>query len=180
MGEQRRRGFLMAVAMLIAAPGTVCAQTVFTVERDGFQASVRTLGYDQTASFFLGRGLPPPLADRYARDCVLLVVLHSEVAKASVTVRLGDWRVRAADGAEKRIRGRGDWLAELDREGISRAARIGFEMVQLPEEIDMNAGDSIQGMLSIPVSRGKSFYLIVRWKVGEDAHEASIEGIRCD
>jgi hypothetical protein len=111
---------------------------------------------------------------------VLLVVLHSEVAKASVTVRLADWRVRAAGAAEKRIRGRSDWLAELDREGITRTARIGFEMVQLPEEIDMNAGDSIQGMLSVPVSRGKSFGLIVRWRVGEDAHEASIEGIRCD
>jgi hypothetical protein len=180
MRNNRRRGLLMAAAMLVAAPHTVYAQPVDSMQRDGFHASATTLGYDQAASFFLGRGLPPPLADRYARDCVLLVVMHSEVAARSITVRLGDWRVRAADGAEQRIRGRGDWLAELDREGISRAARIGFEMVQLPEEIDMNAGDSIQGMLSVPVSRGKSFDLIVRWKVGEDAHEASIEGIRCD
>jgi hypothetical protein len=170
----------LATALLIAAPASVCAQPVDSIERDGFHASARTLGYEQAASFFLGRGLPQHLTERYARDCVVLVVLNNQVAKTIVSMRLGDWRVRAEGAAERRIRGRSDWLAELDREGITRTARIGFEMVQLPEEIEMNAGDSIQGMLSVPVGRGKAFDLVVRWHIGKDVHEASIERLRCD
>lgn len=170
----------MAAAVLIAAPASLCAQPVAGISRDGFHVSARTLGYDQAASFYLGRGLPRTLVDRYARECVALVSLNSQVAKASVSVRLGDWRVRPAGGAAQRIRGRSDWLAEFDREGIAPAARMGFEWAQLPEDIDMNAGDSIQGMLSVPISRSSAFDLIVRWQVGEDRHEASIDGIRCN
>jgi hypothetical protein len=181
---QRRRGLLIAAAMLIAAPATLCAQSAATVERDGVHATVRTLGYEQAASFFIGRGMAAAQVERYARPCVVLVILHNQAAKAGVSMHLRDWRVRPAGGETggkaQPIRGRGDWLAELDREGIAPAARIGFEMVQLPEEIDMNAGDSIQGMLSVPAGRGSAFDLVVRWKTGEEGHEVSFDAIRCD
>jgi hypothetical protein len=180
MGHNRRRGFLVAGAVLIATPGALCAQPVATIQRDGFQASVRTLGYDQAASFYLARGLPLPLVERYVRECVVLVAMHSQISAAKVSMRLGDWRVRLADGAAQQIRGRADWLAELDEQGIARSARVAFEWAQLPEDAEFNAGDSIQGMLSVPVARGSAFDLIMRWQVGEDRHEASIEQIRCN
>ena len=149
-------------------------------QRNGLQASLRTLGFEQAASFYLARGLPNALAERYARACVILVVMRSSRSDGTISTRLGDWRVRPADGAALRIRGRGDWLAELDRAKVTPEARMAFEWVQFPEDADLHAGDSIQGMLSVPVSRGSVFSLIVRWQSGDDRHEASIDTIRCD
>lgn len=180
MGHNRSEKFLTAVAVAIVIPGTLCAQPAATMQRDGFEASVRTLGYDQAASFYLARGLPLPLVERYARECVVLVSLHSLATAAQISMRLGDWRVRPVGGVAQQIRGRSDWLAEFDEKGISPPARMAFEWAQVPEDADMNAGDSIQGMLSVPISRGSAFDLIVRWQVGKDRREATLERIHCN
>ncbi len=150
------------------------------MEKKGFQASARPLGHDQAASFYLARGVPPHLTERYAGNCVVVVVLHSQLAPANISLRLDDWRVRLADGATQKIRGRKDWLTELDREKVALPARMAFEWAQLPEEAEMNAGDSIQGMLSLPAKRGSVLDLMIRWKSGDDENETTIERIHCD
>ncbi len=180
MHGRGRRDFLMAVGAMLVAPRNASAQAAEVVGKDGLQASARPLGHDQAASFYLARGMPLQMVERYARNCVVVVVLRSPDVAPKISFRLSDWSVRPAGGTAQKIRGRKDWLAELDNEGITLPARMAFEWAQLPEEADMNPGDSIQGMLSIPVKRGSVFDLVVRWQSGSDEHEAAIERIRCD
>jgi hypothetical protein len=173
-------GWVLVAAALIAASGAALAEPAAVLRHGGFQVSVRTLAYDQAASFYLARGLPPALAERYARACVVVVALQSGSAGATISTRLGDWRVRHAGGAGQKVRGRSDWLAELDRANVTPVARMAFEWAQFPEDAELNTGDSIQGMLSMPVSRGRAFSLRVLWRSGGKMHEGSVDTIRCD
>ncbi|HYL89895.1 MAG TPA: hypothetical protein VEU32_14155 [Burkholderiales bacterium] len=170
----------MAAVVLLVLPYAIQAQPPGIAKRDGFRATVKALGHDQAASFYAARQLPIPFVEQYAGACVILVAMQNELADAMTLVRLADWRVRTTTGDVQQIRGRGSWLAELDRQGVSVAARIAFEWAQVPEEVDLGAGDSVQGMLSVPVRRRMPFDLILRWQSGINRHEATIEAIRCD
>ena len=57
---------------------------------------------------------------------------------------------------------------------------MAFEWSQMPEEVDLGAGDSVQGMLSVPAKRGIPFDLTLRWQSGMNGYEATINAIRCD
>lgn len=180
MGGVRTVAVVVSWAAAAAIAGASFAQGPVTQRGNGLQASVSALGYEQALSFFVGRGLPTSLMETYARQCVLSVALHNQASDGTVSLRLSDWRVRQAAGVSKVIRGRAGWLATFDGHGLSVPARMAFEWSQLPEEAQMSAGDSIQGMLSVPIARdGSAFDLIVRWRSGKVEHELSIEQIRC-
>jgi len=173
-------GFLLAAVALLVFSRAMQAQPSAIVQRDGFRAVVETMGHDQAASLYAARQLPVPFVEQYVGTCVLLVAMENELADVTTSLRLADWRVRTAGGGVQQIRGRRSWLAELGRQGASVAGRIAFEWAQVPEEVDLGAGDSVQGMLSVPVGRGAPFDLILRWQSGISGHEATINAIRCD
>jgi hypothetical protein len=170
---------LITLAAWSASPGASFAQVPGVISNQALQVSVSSLAYDPAVAFFLGRGLPALLVERYATVCVVSISLRNQATDANLSIRLSDWRVRQAGGVLHPIRGRAAWLAEFDAQGISPPARMAFEWSQLPEVADMSAGDSIQGMLSVPIDRGSTFDLIVRWHSGQDEHQISLEQIRC-
>jgi len=178
-GRLRRR-FLVAAAASLVLPRAMHAQPSHVVQRDGFRATVRTLGYNQAASFYVARRLPNQVVKQYAGACVILVSAQNALADTTISLRLADWRVRTEGGGLQRIRGRSSWLAELDRQGASTASRMAFEWAQMPEEVDLGGGDSVQGMLSVPVARESPFELILHWQSGLNRNEATIRGVRCD
>ncbi len=180
MGRMIRRCLRAATAALIAAPLAALAQPSMNLRSNGLQLSVRTLGYEQAASFYLARGVPAALVERYARSCVVNVALHSDSSAKTIATRLEDWRVEPEHGTAQKIRGRSDWLRELDQAATGTAARMAFEWAQLPETAELHPGDSIQGMLSVPINRNSAFTLYVRWDSGEKGNEARIQKIRCD
>ena len=166
--------------MLIATAGIALAQPNGSLRGGSVEVGVKPLGYEEAASFYIARGLPRPLVDRYARPCVVVVVVRAEGSAPEIFFSLGQWRVRAGQAGALAIRGRGEWLAELDREGIPWSPRMAFEWAQLPEQASLIAGDSVQGMLSLPVARGAPFDLVVRWRAAGAAREGSIDQLRCD
>jgi len=173
-------GLLLSVVALLLFSRAMRAQPLAIVERDGFRAAVKTIGHDQAASFYAGRQLPIPFVEQYAGACVILVAMRNELVDVTTSIRLADWRVRAVGVGVRQIPGRHSWLAQLDRQGVSVAARMAFEWSQMPEEVDLGAGDSVQGMLSVPAKRGIPFDLTLRWQSGMNGYEATINAIRCD
>lgn len=180
MHLERQARLPIALVVLIAATGIACAQPTGALRSGGVDVRVKLLGYDEAASFYIARGLPRPLVERYTRPCVIVVVIRVRDAAPEISVSLGQWRVKAEQAAVQGIRGRSAWLAEFDREGIQWPARMAFEWAQLPEQASLNAGDSVQGMLSLPIARGSPFDLIVRWRASGVESEDSIEKLRCD
>ncbi len=180
MHIERRGRWPIAVALLIAATGIACAEPTGALRSGGIEVQVRSLGYDEAASFYIARGLPQPLVERYARPCVVVVVLSVRDAAHAISVSLSQWKVTAKQTAAMGIRGRSAWLTEFDREGVQSPARMAFEWAQFPEEARLNPGDAVQGMLSLPIGRGSPFDLIVRWQaLGVDS-EVSIGKVQCE
>lgn len=180
MREMRCKAIVMTLAAMMAVPVTAVAQPESSFRQDGVKASLHTLGYDQASSFYLARGMPSALVERYARPCVIVVAIQNELSPTQISTRLEEWRAIPESGAAKQIRGRAAWLAELDQAKVTTAARMAFEWAQIPEEADLNAGDTIQGMLSLPLGRGEGFTLKVRWTTGGRGHEAASDTISCD
>ena len=180
MGEGKRRWLWVAALALIVTPLLAPAQSPAELRSNGMQISVRTLGYEQAASFYLARGLPDALVQRYAGACVIHVFLQNNATETSMSIRLKDWLVEPEHGIVQKIRGRSDWLAELNHSAVEPAGRMAFEWAQLPEAAELHPGDSIQGMLSTPVRRDSTFSLRARWHAVEKGHEGRIEKLRCD
>ncbi len=180
INRAQRRRFVLIAAALLSMPYAIGAQPFGLLEREGIRATVKPREYGQAASFYIARQLPSRLVEEYARPCVILVTMQNQGEHDSISTRLADWRVRTAGGHDTQIRGRSSWLAELGREGVSHTVRMAFEWAQFPEDVDLNAGDSVQGMLSMPVARGVQFNLNIRWKSGKDEREATVSEIRCE
>lgn len=150
------------------------------IRRGGLHLKLETLGYDKVVSFYLGRGLPASSIERYAENCVLLAVLRNARASGKVSSDLRDWSLLVPGESPRHIEGRSGWLAEIDRTQPSQEARMAFEWSQLPEVVNLDPGDSVQGMVSLPVKRGAAFDLVIHWRSGEHNHEERIRRIGCN
>ena len=148
-------------------------------ERHGLHIQVKPLGYNEVVSLYLGRGLEGPVVERFARRCVLRVLLRNADSKLRITTSLNEWFVRASGQSLRRIEGRSHWIAEIERSQPCQEARMVFEWSQLPEVIGLDAGDSVQGLVSVPLQRGIEFDLVVRWRSGGRNYEKSIRRIGC-
>ena len=169
---------LAAIALTWVVPSS--AASIREVRRDGLHLKLQTLGYDKVVSFYLGRGLPASSIERYAKNCVLLAVLRNFRASGNVSSDLGDWLALVPGRPPRQIEGRSYWVAEVERARPSQEARMAFEWSQLPKVINLGAGDSVQGMVSLPVKRGAEFELVIHWKSGDRIHEEHIRRIGCD
>jgi hypothetical protein len=174
----RRLRALAAFALISLV--TASAASISEIRRDGLHLKLQSLGYDKVVSFYLGRGLPASSIERYAKNCVLLAALRNDRARGAVSSNLRDWLVLVPGQPPRHVEGRSSWVAELERARPSEEARMAFEWSQLPEVVNLDPGDSVQGMVSLPVKRGVDFELVIHWKSGDRIHEERIRRIGCN
>jgi hypothetical protein len=177
---RRSRAWLLAT-LALAAGVPAWAEATGEWHRDGLQASVTPLARERVLSFYLARGLRGSVIERYADNCVVLAVLRNVQPAGEISITMQEWLLHVSGRPARRIESRGDWLAAVRREqpSLHEQARIAFEWSQLPDAVDLAAGDSVQGMLSLPVWRGAGFELVMRWQSAGRAHEARMPGLRC-
>lgn len=155
------------------------AQSMIGSERTGLQIQVKPLGYDEVVSFYLGRGLAGTVVERYARRCVLRARLRNVGPTAKISTKLNEWILLASGQPPRPIEGRSHWVAEIEHSHPSQEARMAFEWSQLADAINLDAGDSVQGMIFLPLQRGIEFDLIIHWRSGGRRYEQTIRRIGC-
>ena len=169
---------LVAGALVWAVHGSAFSMT--GSERDDLQIQVKPLGYDEVVSFYLGRGLEAASVEPYARRCVLRALLRNLGATAKISTKLNEWVLLASGQPPRRIEGRSPWVAAIKNTQPSHEARMAFEWSQLPDVINLDAGDSVQGMVSLPLQRGIEFELVIHWRSGGRTYEQRIRSRGCN
>lgn len=149
------------------------------LEQDGIVVKVTALLVEPVAGFLIGRGVPTPLAERYAASCVIRVVMINESAPAPISYDLRSWRTRRPDGAMSAPLTREDWLKAWQAGPLPDTARMGFEWSQLPTTQELHSGDSTQGMVNTGLPAGEHFDLLLEWTSDGKLHHANMEGIDC-
>lgn len=146
--------------------------------REGVVLRLTPLRIDPVAAFLIGRGFPTPQASRYARTCVIRLVLANE-SPAAITYDLRHWRVQRPDGANGHLATREDWLPRWREAGISGPPLVGFEWSQMPPRQELHEGDTALGMVSAGLSPGARFDLRVEWTAAGRTRHETLKAIAC-
>lgn len=149
------------------------------LRHEGFVVKVTPLLVEPVMGFLIGRGFPAAIARRYAAGCVIRVVMSNESAHARIAYDLRSWRTRRAGGALGVPRTREDWMKEWQSSPLSNASRMGFEWSQLPTMLELDNGDSTQGMVNTGLPAGSRFDLLLEWVIAGTTHRNHVGGIDC-
>lgn len=144
---------------------------------EGLSIETAVLAFEGTAAFLMGRGVPSDRAREYAADCVLRVVLRNEGA-GPLDYDVRDWAVRS-NGRALTLASRDDWLGRWRSPPLEPSAATGFQLSQLPPRQTLSSGDSAQGMITVPVARGRRFDLRFDWTISGIRHEEELHDLRC-
>ena len=171
--------------ILAALLGFACVCPLHADEGDSSQAwrgeglsiEVAALGFESTAAFLMGRGVPSDRASEYATHCVLRIVVRDETAgRLDYDVR--GWAVRT-NGRAVTLISRDDWLARWRSPPLEPSAATGFRLSQLPPRQALSSGDSAQGLITVAVPRGSRFDLRFDWTTSGIRHEKELHDLRC-
>jgi hypothetical protein len=149
------------------------------LRHDGIVLSVTPLLVEPVMGFLIGRGFPSALAQRYAASCVIRVVMRNESAPAPIAYDVRSWRMRRPDGALSTPRQREDWVRDWQNPALPDTSRIGFEWSQLPNALELDRGDSTQGMINTGLPLGSRFDLLLEWVSEGRILRDKLEGIDC-
>lgn len=145
---------------------------------EGVALSLTQILPDQARAFYLNRGFPPEVVERYATACVYMTVLRNDAAAGELNFRLGDWRVLSAGRVQPPI-SVDAWMAQWRALGLTDAAQIAFRWAQFPPEQEYAVGEWNQGMLTTGLPPGSRFDLVARWVVAGKTVEGKLENVLC-
>ena len=174
----RQARLLLAGALIWALPGS--ALSISPPQEEGLRLEAKPLRRAEVVSFYLGRGLTAAAVEPYARNCVVRLVLKNSGTAAGISTTINEWNLLASGRPPRRIEGRSHWVARIDQLRPSLQARMAFEWSQLPDVVQLGAGDSVQGMVSLPLRRGVPFEIVVPWKADGRTFKQSTGRLRCD
>jgi hypothetical protein len=139
---------------------------------DGLGIELVQVPPDFIRASYAARGLPGTVSEAVAGRCVFGTIVRN-LSQGSLAYRVADWRYRAADGVERPIKTKSEWLAEWHAMGVR------FSWSILADAPTFEPGDWIQGFTTIAEPHGSRLDLKVTWSTGGEPHEKYLVDLEC-
>jgi hypothetical protein len=143
---------------------------------------LRPFSISTAEAFLQGRGFTPEQATAIAKSaCIHKLEIHNKAAsndKPAITANLNHWSVRSVAGVHPPIT-RDKWHDRLNRDNLSKPARIAFGWALFPTEQIFWPGDYNWGLIAFGLKTKTQFTLEIKWQVGQKNREKIIKNLRC-
>jgi len=151
-------------------PDTGLKRWTFTAS--GLDVELLQLPPDFIRASYAARGLPPAVFEAVATRCVFGTILRN-VSDRPLSYRVADWRYVGADGVEKPIKTKTEWLEEWHGMGVR------FSWSILADDPTFAVGDWIQGFTTIAEPHGSMLDLKIVWSIEGSRYEKVLQNLEC-
>lgn len=141
-------------------------------EGDGLAIELVQVPPDFIRASYSRRGLPDSVTEAVATRCVFGTIVRN-VSEKPLGYRVADWRYTPADGVERSIKTKSEWLEEWHGMGVR------FSWSILADDPVFAVGDWIQGFTTMPEPHGSRVDLKVVWNIEGKRHEKTLQGLEC-
>ena len=139
---------------------------------DGLDIELVQVPPDYIRASYSARGLPESIIEDVAGRCVFGTIIRN-IADQPLSYRVADWRYRDADGAEKAIKTKTEWLQQWHAMGVR------FSWSILADDPTFAVGDWIQGYTTMAEPHGSVLDLKLSWTVAGEGHQHWLRGLEC-
>lgn len=146
---------------------------------DGVTVSLTQILPDQARAFYVNRGFPLEVTERYATSCVFMTVLRNDTAPGVVHFKQENWLVVTGSQSQPPL-SLDSWMKIWQEYDLEKPALLAFRWAQFPAEHWYEpTGDWNQGMLTTGLPAGSKFKLIAHWDVDHKEYEGVLTDVQC-
>ena len=162
----------------------VSAISTWNTHFKGVYISLTQILKEQAQAFYVNRGFSLEQIEAYASSCIFMAVMRNDTAPGIVHFNSNNWSV-LTDGKEHSRLSVDEWLHRLSTESFEtgipeKGALVAFRWAQFPPEQEYEpGGDWNQGMLSLNLSPGSQFDLLMRWDIAGKPFKTRMTGLSC-
>ena len=151
-------------------PDTDIKRWKFTA--DGLDIELIQVPPDFIRASYSARGLPPSVSEAVATRCVFGTIVRN-VSDMPLSYRVADWRYMNAEGVERPVKTKSEWLEEWHGMGVR------FSWSILADDPTFAVGDWIQGFTTLAEPHGSRVSLKVVWSIGGRRYEKVLSNLEC-
>lgn len=135
---------------------------------------------DQSRGFFQARGFSSAQAEAIAQDCLFQATIRNPASSpTAITIDLGTWQVIAKDHKPQPPKLEQVWQQQWQQSGVTQPARIAFRWALFPTQQTFQPGDWNMGMITMGLTPGDEFDLIITWKAQGAPKSLRLNGLHC-
>jgi hypothetical protein len=139
---------------------------------DGLDIELIQVPPDFIRASYSARGLPASVSEAVATRCVFGTIVRN-ISDSSLSYRVADWRYTNAEGVERPIKTKSEWLEEWHGMGVR------FSWSILADEPTFAVGDWIQGFTTLAEPHGSRVSLKVVWSIEGKRYEKVMSNLEC-
>jgi hypothetical protein len=139
---------------------------------DGLDIELIQVPPDFIRASYSARGLPASVSEAVATRCVFGTIVRN-VSDMPLSYRVADWRYMNAEGVERPIKTKSEWLEEWHGMGVR------FSWSILADDPTFAVGDWIQGFTTLAEPHGSRVSLKVVWSIEGRRYEKVLSNLEC-
>lgn len=139
---------------------------------DGLDIELIQVPPDFIRASYSARGLPSSVSEAVATRCVFGTIVRN-VSDRPLSYRVADWRYTNAEGVERPIKTKSEWLKEWHAMGVR------FSWSILADDPTFAVGDWIQGFTTLAEPHGSRVSLKVVWSIEGKRYEKIMSNLEC-
>jgi len=139
---------------------------------DGLDIELIQVPPDFIRASYSARGLPASVSEAVATRCVFGTIVRN-VSDRPLSYRVADWRYVDAEGVERPIKTKSEWLEEWHGMGVR------FSWSILADDPTFAVGDWIQGFTTLAEPHGSRVSLKVVWSIEGKRYEKVLSNLEC-